>query len=174
MSHLNDPFRLPRNVLPHRYEVRLKPDLEKATFSGEVVIHCHADNASEIVMNAKQLEILDVKVNGSVTEWELHDPTERIVLSTPASGDTSISIRFNGTLNDRLRGFYRSTFTDSEGSQRVIATSQMQSTDCRAAFPCFDEPDFKAVFAVTLVAPNDCLAISNGEEIAKQDLGDGT
>ncbi len=174
MSHLNDPFRLPRNVLPHRYEVRLKPDLEKATFSGEVVIHCHADNASEIVMNAKQLEILDVKVNGSVTEWELHDPTERIVLSAPASGDTSISIRFNGTLNDRLRGFYRSTFTDSEGSQRVIATSQMQSTDCRAAFPCFDEPDFKAVFAVTLVAPNDCLAISNGEEIAKQDLGDGT
>ena len=174
MSHLNDPFRLPRNVLPHRYEVRLKPDLEKATFSGEVVIHCRADNASEIVMNAKQLEILDVKVNGLVTKWELHDPTERIILSAAASGDTTISIRFNGTLNDRLRGFYRSTFTDSEGNQRVIATSQMQSTDCRAAFPCFDEPDFKAVFAVTLVAPNDCLAISNGEEIAKQDLGDGT
>jgi len=174
VSHLDDPFRLPRNVLPHRYEVRLKPDLEKATFSGEVVIHCRADNASEIVMNAKQLEILDVKVNGVVTKWELHDPTERIILSTAASGDTTISIRFNGTLNDRLRGFYRSTFTDSEGNQRVIATSQMQSTDCRAAFPCFDEPDFKAVFAVTLVAPNDCLAISNGEEIAKQDLGDGT
>lgn len=174
MSHLNDPFRLPRNVLPHRYEVRLKPDLEKATFSGEVMIHCHAVNAGEIVMNAKQLEILEVKVNGLLTKWELHDPTERIVLATAASGDTTISIRFNGTLNDRLRGFYRSTFTDSEGNQRVIATSQMQSTDCRAAFPCFDEPDFKAVFAVTLVAPNDCLAISNGEEIAKQDLGDGT
>ncbi len=174
MSHLNDPFRLPRNVLPHRYEVRLKPDLEKATFSGEVVIHCRANDASEIVMNAKQLEILDVKVNGLVTKWELHDPTERIILSTAASGDTTISIRFNGILNDRLRGFYRSTFTDSEGNQRVIATSQMQSTDCRAAFPCFDEPDFKAVFAVILVAPNDCLAISNGEEVAKQVLGDGT
>lgn len=174
MSHLNDPFRLPRNVLPHRYEVRLKPDLENATFSGEVMIHCHADNASEIVLNAKQLEILDVKVNGVATQWELHDPTERIVLSTPASGETSIAIQFNGTLNDRLRGFYRSTFTDPEGNQRVIATSQMQSTDCRAAFPCFDEPDFKAVFAVTLVAPKDCLAISNGEEIAKEDLGNGT
>ena len=54
-------------------------------------------------------------------------------------------------LNDKLRGFYRSTYRDDDGAEHVIATTQMQSTDCRRVFPCWDEPDFKAVFAVTLV-----------------------
>ena len=54
-------------------------------------------------------------------------------------------------LNDKLRGWYRSTFNDDDGTEHVIATTQMQATDCRRAFPCFDEPDFKAVFDITLV-----------------------
>ena len=48
-------------------------------------------------------------------------------------------------LNDKLRGFYRSTFKDDDGDERVIATTQFEATDCRRAFPCWDEPDFKAV-----------------------------
>jgi puromycin-sensitive aminopeptidase len=55
----------------------------------------------------------------------------------------------------------------------VIATSQMQATDCRRAFPCWDEPDFKAVFGVTLVVADDLLAVSNGPEIAREPAGDG-
>ena len=61
---------------------------------------------------------------------------------------------FRGMLNDKLRGFYRSTFTDDDGDERVIATTQFEATDARRAFPCWDEPDFKAVFAVTLVVPD--------------------
>jgi aminopeptidase N len=47
-------------------------------------------------------------------------------------------------------------YRDADGAEHVIATTQMQSTDCRRAFPCWDEPDFKAVFAVTLVVEPDC------------------
>ena len=53
---------------------------------------------------------------------------------------------------------------DADGAERVIATSQMQATDCRRAFPCFDEPDFKAVFDVTLIVDDGLLAVSNGQE----------
>ena len=81
--------------------------------------------------------------------------------------------RFRGTLNDKLRGFYRSTFTDADGNEQVIATTQMQATDCRRAFPCWDEPDLKAVFGVTLVVPDDLLAISNGPEVEREPTGDG-
>ena len=61
-------------------------------------------------------------------------------------GEHQVAISFTGTINDKLRGFYRSSFTDDEGNEQVIGTTQMQSTDCRRAFPCWDEPDFKAAF----------------------------
>ncbi len=84
-----------------------------------------------------------------------------------------IDITFTGTLNDKLRGWYRSTFKDDDGVERVIATTQMQATDCRRAFPCFDEPDFKAVFDITLVVEPDLLAVSNGPEVERVARDDG-
>ena len=54
--------------------------------------------------------------------------------------------------------------------QQVIATTQMQSTDCRRAFPCWDEPEFKAVFGVTLEVDSGLTAISNGPEIERHDV----
>ncbi len=59
-------------------------------------------------------------------------------------------------------GFYRSTFTDDEGTTHAIATTQFEATDARRAFPCFDEPDRKAVFSVTLDVPAGLAAYSNG------------
>jgi puromycin-sensitive aminopeptidase len=43
----------------------------------------------------------------------------------------------------------------------------MEATDARRAFPCWDEPDAKAVFGVTLVVPDDLLAISNAAELER-------
>ena len=61
-----------------------------------------------------------------------------------------------------------------DGVEHVIATTQFQSTDARRAFPCFDEPDLKATFGVSLVVPEDLLAISNGAQASRTPLGDGT
>ncbi len=84
-----------------------------------------------------------------------------------AAGTTTLAIEFAGILNDKLRGFYRSTYVDDDGVQQVIATTQMQSTDCRRAFPCWDEPEFKAVFGVTLDIADGLTAISNGPELER-------
>ena len=78
-----------------------------------------------------------------------------------------MNISFAGILNDKLRGFYRSTYNDANGAEQVIATTQMQSTDCRRAFPCWDEPEFKAVFGITLDIADGLNAISNGPEIER-------
>ena len=169
-----DPFRLPRHVIPHRYELHLEPHLDSATFQGRVVIAVDITAPTRlIVLNAIELEIHGAFVDGHAAAWELDADTERLHLlldrEQPA-GSAFIDIAFRGTLNDKLRGFYRSTYTDDEGRQQVVATTQMQSTDCRRAFPCFDEPDFKAVFAVTLVADPSHLAISNGPEISRRSI----
>ncbi len=101
---------------------------------------------------------------------KLDEATERLHLGLPVTlepGSVSLHLEFRGVLNDLLRGFYRSTFTDGDGNPQVIATTQMEATDCRRAFPCWDEPDFKAVFGVTLDVAEGLLAISNGPEISR-------
>ena len=93
-----------------------------------------------------------MRIDGAEASFHLDAAAERLIIEAPLdTGDAVIDITFTGTLNDKLRGWYRSTFNDSTVHQRVIATTQMQATDCRRAFPCFDEPDFKAVFEITLV-----------------------
>jgi puromycin-sensitive aminopeptidase len=76
-------------------------------------------------------------------------------------------------LNDKLHGFYRSTFRDADGVEHVVATTQFEATHARRAFPCWDEPDFKARFAVTLVVPEDLMAVSNGSMVKEEPTGDG-
>ncbi len=76
-------------------------------------------------------------------------------------------------LNDKLKGFYRSTFVDTDGEQQVIATTQFEATDARRAFPCWDEPELKAVFGVTLVVDDDLAALSNAQELSRSPRGDG-
>ena len=178
-THTADPYRLPRHTEPNRYDLILEPDLDDASFTGRVAISVSThDAAGEFVLNAIDLDIEAVRVDGAAAHgFELDESTERLVIQ-PAGGatvgDHLIEIEFRGTLNDRLRGFYRSTYHDADGNERVIATTQMQSTDCRRAFPCWDEPEFKAIFGVTLVVADDLIAVSNGQEVERTARDDGT
>ncbi len=172
----DNPYRLPRAVVPHRYTLALEPDLAKATFVGHVIIDTTVNESVErIVLNAIELEVSEVKVNGEAVPFALHEPTERLeVLTAHEQGVATIEITFSGILNDKLHGWYRSTYLDADGVEQVIATTQMQATDCRRAFPCFDEPDFKAVFDITLIIEPHLLAVSNGPETDRSEhVGDG-
>ena len=175
VTHLQSPYRLPRTVLPSQYQVSLSPTLDDASFTGSVTISAEATQAvNEIVLNAIELDIHSVEVNGSPVSFSLNEELERLIIDAAVSpGPITLHISFTGTLNDKLRGFYRSTFTDENGATRTIATTQMQSTDCRRAFPCFDEPDFKATFAIDITCDADLLAVSNGREIRRETQPNG-
>ncbi len=168
-----DPYRLPRHTAPARYELTLEPDLDAGTFAGAVTIQVDTSAATPtLVLNAIELEIDGCTLDGDPADTWLDEPTERLFVRRADGADVAVgahtlSIEFRGTLNDKLRGFYRSTYRDADGVERVIATTQMQSTDCRRAFPCWDEPDFKAVFAVTLVVEPEMMAVSNGSIVAE-------
>jgi puromycin-sensitive aminopeptidase len=177
-----DPYRLPTTVTPSRYELRLEPDLAGASFTGTVAIAVDVhDEASEIVMNALDLEITEAWVEPAdgwrqPAEISLDAETERLTLTLAealAPGAYTVQVEFSGVLNDKLRGFYRSTFTDAEGASRTLAVTQMEATHARRAFPCWDEPEAKAVFGVTLVVDDDLLALSNGAELDRTPTDDG-
>ena len=172
-----DPYRLPRAAVPTRYDIELAPELAAATFDGRVrIVVDIVEPVQELVLNAIELEVGEVRVDGSDVSWSLVPETERLVIRPVGGlepGMVEVVISFQGVLNDKLRGFYRSTYRDDDGTEHVIATTQMQATDCRRAFPCWDEPDFKAVFGITLVVDPDLLAVSNGPEIERAPRPDG-
>lgn len=164
-----DPYRLPAGITPSRYDVRLVPSLDDATFTGLITVQLDVEMPTEaIVLNAAELAIASCAVNGSSAEFTLDPDTDRLIV-VPATelqpGSATLTVEFAGVLNDKLRGFYRSTYTDADGNEQVIATTQMQSTDCRRAFPCWDEPEYKAVFSITLDIADGLQAISNGPEV---------
>ena len=81
--------------------------------------------------------------------------------SLPQGSKAQLEIKFTGILNDKMAGFYRSTYKNKDGSEGVLATTQMEATDARRAFPCFDEPSLKAEFTVTLIADKHLTTLSN-------------
>ena len=174
-------YRLPRNIVPKRYSIRLRPDFQAFTFAGAESIELEVMEASTFVtMNAAELEIKSARVvqaeNSQNCHVELDAELERVTLSFDlalAPGNAVLDIEFMGSLNDQLSGFYRSKFVGENGEELYIATTQFEATDARKAFPCFDEPDLKAVFSVQLDAPLNYLAVSNAPESGSVDLGDG-
>jgi puromycin-sensitive aminopeptidase len=180
-------YRLPRNAVPRRYDLELAPDLTSLSFRGRERIQLEVlDALTEIVLNADGLAISDATIAPGWTNDTSATPVALAValeaartevsfgLASPLPpGRYTLACRFAGTLNDQLCGFYRSQFRDDEGRERTIATTQFEETDARKAFPCFDEPDLKAVFGVTLVAPPGMLAVSNGAETEVEALASG-
>ena len=88
----------------------------------------------------------------------------------PAGSKATLVQTFTGTLNDNMAGFYRSSYKDADGSTKYLATTQMEPTDARRAFPCFDEPALKAEFTVTLIADKHLTCLSNMDVAEEKDV----
>ena len=170
-SQAVDPYRLPRHVVPTRYDLQLEPNFKTATFSGkETVAMTITQPTAEILLNAAELTIRAASLRATdgtsytATTIELDDTLQRCRLAFATSltpGTWTLRLTFAGVLNDKLRGFYRSTYRDRTGMTHSIAATQFEATDARRAFPCWDEPDFKAVFAATLIVDPSFTAVSN-------------
>ncbi len=182
MAYPANPYRLPRTALPTRYDLTLSPDLDKRDFLGDARITLNVtEPIAEVVCNSLELEILKawvVDANGTRIDAKATLDAERERVSfalerTLWAGSAVLHVQFHGVLNDKLVGFYASTYEAADGSTKVIATTQMEATDARRAFPCWDEPDCKAIFAITLLVDDALLAVSNMHEIASTTLSSG-
>ena len=179
---MSSDHRLPRTVVPNHYALTLSPELDEARFNGLAIIDVEITGATEeIVLNAVQLTITDAtlrndsgaRIAADATTDEASERATLTLADQAEPGAWRLEISFEGVLNDDLRGFYRSVYTDGDGNEKTIATTQFEATDARRAFPCWDEPDFKATYGVTLVVDESLTAISNGPEIARESAGSG-
>jgi len=175
--------RLPTDVIPEKYDLKLVPDVEKFTFEGEVKITVDVVEATDSIhLNTQQLLISTatfVPVEGASLAAAEITSTVNAMRTTFAFGEVlpvgkgTLEIKFRGILNDDMAGFYRSQYTDANGVKKHMATTQFEAISARRCFPCWDEPGVKAVFVVTMVYPAHLKAISNMPSESVETLPDG-
>ncbi|KAF2474722.1 uncharacterized protein BDR25DRAFT_311156 [Lindgomyces ingoldianus] len=163
---------LPANVKPVHYDLTLEPNLEKFTFEGKVIIDLDViEDTTSISLNSTELKIHSTKISCgdeviADSPTLVHDEDNQITKITfdktiPGGSKAKLIHTFSGILNDNMAGFYRSSFKAEDGSTTYMATTQMEPTDARRAFPCFDEPALKAEFTITLIADEKMTCLSN-------------
>uniref|UniRef100_A0A4W3JRV3 Aminopeptidase n=1 Tax=Callorhinchus milii TaxID=7868 RepID=A0A4W3JRV3_CALMI len=188
-------YRLPDALVPSHYEVFLWPRLERDSekdyfFTGNstayfdcvrstdlILIHSHELSYTASGGFHAELRALDSASAPGIRRSWLETQTQFLVIELDdllkADRRYSLHTVFEGKLADDLTGFYRSQYIDENGNVSIIATTQMQPTDARKAFPCFDEPAMKANFSITLVHKPKHKALSNMPAISKYIPEDG-
>ncbi len=161
--------RLPGGASPDHYALTVNLNFPTNSYEGDETIDLKLTKPSDtITLNALEIEFHEVTVSAEgktqTAKVATDEKNEMATFTVPnqlPAGPATVHIKFTGHLNDKLRGFYLSTYKG-----RKYEVSQMESTDARVAFPCFDEPAYKATFALTAIVDKGDTAISNGEIVS--------
>ncbi|CAG9818324.1 unnamed protein product [Phaedon cochleariae] len=151
-------YRLPTDIKPTHYKLHLEANPEESIYSGqvEITLEVSKKNQSELSLHAHSslITISDIKYDGNIScsTSSASNVTDIISISCPtplASGKT-LNITFMGTFATQdMSGFYKSTYDDKQ----VLVATQFEPIYARRAFPCFDEPGFKATFDISITHP---------------------
>ncbi|QLH02736.1 aminopeptidase [Nitrosopumilus cobalaminigenes] len=168
------------DVIPKNYQLTFEPNLTKFTFSGNETITADCKKLTNLItMDCAEIKITSctIKSKGKIitSSAKTDEKKEKlqIKLGQKIKGKISIDLEFQGILNDRLLGFYRSQYVQN-GKTKYLATTQFEAADARRAFPCWDEPESKATFEISIIADNKFTAISNMPIKSKKKMGGKT
>ena len=119
----------------------------------------------------------DIIIAHSASNISFDEEARRLTLSfeheLPLSKSAKLEVRYEGTMNDVMAGFYRSKYkpatiphpsTPKDGDRHLMFSTQFESSDACRAFPCFDEPNLKATFDFSIEIPEGQIALSNMPE----------
>ena len=166
------------NVIPLRYSLSFEPDLKAFRTQGSEVIECIARKATKsIKLNSKETEIVRaaVKSGNALQDARIRKNQKleqiELILDTAVKGPIEIRVDFVCLNNDKMYGFYRSKYS-VDGKEKYLLSSQFEAPNARAAFPCFDEPGFKAIFRLSMKIDKNLSAISNMPIISEKPVSE--
>ncbi|MBV9767554.1 MAG: M1 family metallopeptidase [Acidobacteriaceae bacterium] len=157
-------LRLPDPVAPTSYRVELTLDPEKDTFTASIAIKVQVNQPVQVIwLNAVKITVQDASVSASGKTFSaksIPGGDDFVGLSFDSqipAGLAEIDIRYTGSVRQQDSS---GIFQMEDNGKKYIFT-QFESTDARAAFPCFDEPSYKVPWQITLNVPKQDAAISN-------------
>src|SRR5215468_8130636 len=160
------PGKLPKTVVPTHYAIELEPNLEDLTLAGAEVIDIEVrEPTAQLVLNAVAMTLSAASIDNEAQSAviALDAPAETVTLTFPqplAAGAHKLRIGFSAQINKFGRGLFSVDYPTDKGKKRMLA-SHFEPTDARRMFPCWDEPAFKASFALTVTVPRALTAVSN-------------
>ncbi len=172
---------LPKTSSPKRYEIKLDIDLENFTYVGMQTVEVEVlENTKLIYLNSLGIQVSHASLISNDKESinlsvEYFENDERISLSSKnviENGTYKLYMEFKSEITNDLKGFYRSKFLTKDEEEKWIATTQFEPTSARNAFPCWDEPEYKAVFSITIVADKKYLRVSNEKVLSEKEVED--
>ncbi|XP_064232255.1 leucyl-cystinyl aminopeptidase-like isoform X1 [Aotus nancymaae] len=177
-------MRLPTDIVPLRYELNLHPNLTSMTFRASVTISFQALGVTwNIILHSKGHSISRVTfmspVSGQekqveILEYPLH---EQIAIVAPeallAKHNYTLKIEYSANISSSYYGFYGFSYTDERNEKKYFAATQFEPLGARYAFPCFDEPGFKATFIIRIIRDEQYTALSNMPKKSSVLLEDG-
>ena len=175
------PGKLPKEVVPTEYAIRIVPNLDNFTFAGSETVKLNVRSpVHQLVLNGLELKIEAASVDGKelpLSAIKTDNEKELLTLTLPselAVGDHALTLRFTGKINQQGQGlFYMRYQEQGSGARKVMLGTQFEATDARRFFPCWDEPAFRARFQLTVVVPENWLAVSNMPIESEQKIAGG-
>src|SRR6266566_6947114 len=161
--------KLPKEVVPTGYSIRIVPDIDKLTFSGTETVKLSAHSpVHRLVLNTLELKITGASLDGKAlpeSAIRIDEKTELLTLELPsqlAAGDHTLALSFSGKINQQGQGLFYARYQEQgSGTKKIMLGTQFEATDARRLFPCWDEPVFRARFHLTAVVPENWMAVSN-------------
>ena len=161
--------RLDRDVVPTFESVKLRMDPARPDYLGAVHIDVSVVTPTDSFrLYAKDMDVISVRLVGNAGAVTVtHESGETGLLTVRAgqpiaAGDYGLDIDFMNDFNTRANSLYR-----LKSGEDWYCYTQFEAVAAREAFPCWDEPEFKIPFQLTVTVPEKCSAVSN-TTIAKE------
>ena len=160
------PGKLPKAVIPLHYAIELTPDLASLRLEGVEAVDIEVrEPTARLTLNAVNITLGTAAIDDDAQRADvtLDATTETATLTFPkalAAGPHRLRIGFTARINAFGRGLFFVDYPTDNGVKRMLS-SQLEPADARRIFPCWDEPAFKATFALTVTVPRAFLAVSN-------------
>ncbi|KAI5179564.1 puromycin-sensitive aminopeptidase [Nematocida sp. AWRm80] len=172
--------RLSKDILPREYTLDLA--VGDDIFHGKATIECDVSKSTRYLMlNSSKLEISSVRVYEDNKEVELNEEIvnkmEVLVIVCKKvlekGSKVRVVIEYSAEIKDTMAGFYKSIYR-SNGKESSIYSTQFEATSARLAFPCWDEPEFKAVFNIRIITESKYVVLSNSKELYSKEITNTT
>src|SRR5262249_42522319 len=154
-----------KTVVPINYAIELRPDAESLALPGVVVVDIEVrEPTAQLTLNAVDTTFAAVTVDdGARADIALDAAAETATFTFAkpiAAGVHRLRMEFTARINQFGRGLFYVDYPTDHGAKRLL-TSQLEPSDARRIFPCWDEPAFKASYTLTVVIPRQFLAVGN-------------